>query len=318
MGGGDREGTPLQLSVHAAGDRQLLVLKGAPERVLERCSTVMIKGQELPLDAQWREAFEGAYADLGGRGERVLGEWRRGGMWGRLGRGAVGCGDSRDVVGRGGSWGHGEDSGVLEGGGWRGMWGGVGMWGGMGGHGGMGDVRGLGGELGTWGETGGHVDIVGHGGNGGHNGAGGGTGTWGAWGHKGDGEVMGDITGLGGGHRDTGRETGRAPTPPCLCRVPRVLRALAARRDGGSGDGPRGAARGGRGPLLRRAGGHDRPPTGHRAPRCAQVPHGGHQGGTWGQGGGGDGEGNEDGGGHGGDTGGMGGTWRGGGDTEGT
>uniref|UniRef100_A0A8B9T4J2 Sodium/potassium-transporting ATPase subunit alpha n=1 Tax=Anas platyrhynchos TaxID=8839 RepID=A0A8B9T4J2_ANAPL len=62
-----------QLSVHAAGDRQLLVLKGAPERVLERCSTVMIKGQELPLDAQWREAFEGAYADLGGRGERVLG-----------------------------------------------------------------------------------------------------------------------------------------------------------------------------------------------------------------------------------------------------
>ncbi|XP_040399589.1 potassium-transporting ATPase alpha chain 1 isoform X3 [Cygnus olor] len=64
---------PLQLSVHAAGDRQLLVLKGAPERVLERCSTVMIKGQELPLDAQWREAFEGAYADLGGRGERVLG-----------------------------------------------------------------------------------------------------------------------------------------------------------------------------------------------------------------------------------------------------
>ncbi|KAI6061815.1 Potassium-transporting ATPase alpha chain 1 [Aix galericulata] len=62
-----------QLSVHVAGDRQLLVLKGAPERVLERCSTVMIKGQELPLDAQWREAFEGAYADLGGRGERVLG-----------------------------------------------------------------------------------------------------------------------------------------------------------------------------------------------------------------------------------------------------
>ncbi|XP_035170254.1 potassium-transporting ATPase alpha chain 1 [Oxyura jamaicensis] len=62
-----------QLSVHAAGDRQLLVLKGAPERVLERCSTVMIKGQELPLDTQWREAFEGAYADLGGRGERVLG-----------------------------------------------------------------------------------------------------------------------------------------------------------------------------------------------------------------------------------------------------
>ncbi|XP_054043748.1 LOW QUALITY PROTEIN: potassium-transporting ATPase alpha chain 1, partial [Rissa tridactyla] len=62
-----------QLSVHEAGERQLLVLKGAPERVLERCSTVLLKGQELALDAQWREAFEGAYADLGGRGERVLG-----------------------------------------------------------------------------------------------------------------------------------------------------------------------------------------------------------------------------------------------------
>uniref|UniRef100_A0A8C3KB67 Na(+)/K(+)-exchanging ATPase n=1 Tax=Calidris pygmaea TaxID=425635 RepID=A0A8C3KB67_9CHAR len=63
-----------QLSVHEAGERQLLVLKGAPERVLERCSTVLLKGQELALDAQWREAFEGAYAELGGRGERVLGE----------------------------------------------------------------------------------------------------------------------------------------------------------------------------------------------------------------------------------------------------
>uniref|UniRef100_A0A8C2T7H4 Potassium-transporting ATPase alpha chain 1-like n=1 Tax=Coturnix japonica TaxID=93934 RepID=A0A8C2T7H4_COTJA len=62
-----------QLSVHTAGDRQLLVLKGAPERVVARCSTVMLKGQELPLDQQWTEAFEGAYGDLGGRGERVLG-----------------------------------------------------------------------------------------------------------------------------------------------------------------------------------------------------------------------------------------------------
>ena len=50
------------------------MLKGAPERVLQRCSTVMLKGQELPLDQQWREAFEAAYSELGGRGERVLGE----------------------------------------------------------------------------------------------------------------------------------------------------------------------------------------------------------------------------------------------------
>ncbi|XP_068785563.1 potassium-transporting ATPase alpha chain 1 [Struthio camelus] len=62
-----------QVSVHETGERLLLVLKGAPERVLERCRSVMLKGQELPLDQQWREAFESAYAELGGRGERVLG-----------------------------------------------------------------------------------------------------------------------------------------------------------------------------------------------------------------------------------------------------
>ncbi|XP_027765945.1 potassium-transporting ATPase alpha chain 1-like, partial [Empidonax traillii] len=61
-----------QVSVHEAGEQQLLVLKGAPERVLERCRGVLLGGQELPLDPQWREAFEGAYAELGGRGERVL------------------------------------------------------------------------------------------------------------------------------------------------------------------------------------------------------------------------------------------------------
>lgn len=48
-------------------------MKGAPERILERCSTILIKGQELPLDEQWSEAFQTAYMDLGGLGERVLG-----------------------------------------------------------------------------------------------------------------------------------------------------------------------------------------------------------------------------------------------------
>ncbi|CAJ0957790.1 unnamed protein product [Ranitomeya imitator] len=66
-----------QLSVHELQDpldlRYLLVMKGAPERILERCSTIMIKGQEIPLDTQWQEAFQTAYMDLGGLGERVLG-----------------------------------------------------------------------------------------------------------------------------------------------------------------------------------------------------------------------------------------------------
>uniref|UniRef100_A0A3Q3LQV2 Sodium/potassium-transporting ATPase subunit alpha n=1 Tax=Mastacembelus armatus TaxID=205130 RepID=A0A3Q3LQV2_9TELE len=74
----DQEGVPIpKLSVHELEDpldlRYLLVMKGAPERILERCSTILIKGQELPLDEQWKEAFQTAYMDLGGLGERVLG-----------------------------------------------------------------------------------------------------------------------------------------------------------------------------------------------------------------------------------------------------
>lgn len=38
-----------------------------------RCSTIMIHGQEEPLDENWREAFQNAYMELGGLGERVLG-----------------------------------------------------------------------------------------------------------------------------------------------------------------------------------------------------------------------------------------------------
>uniref|UniRef100_A0A3Q4HMT5 Sodium/potassium-transporting ATPase subunit alpha n=1 Tax=Neolamprologus brichardi TaxID=32507 RepID=A0A3Q4HMT5_NEOBR len=66
-----------QLSIHELEDpldlRYLLVMKGAPERILERCSTILVKGQELPLDEQWSESFQTAYMDLGGLGERVLG-----------------------------------------------------------------------------------------------------------------------------------------------------------------------------------------------------------------------------------------------------
>ncbi|KXJ20388.1 Sodium/potassium-transporting ATPase subunit alpha-2 [Exaiptasia diaphana] len=51
----------------------VLLLKGAPERVLERCSSILIQGQEVHLGEDMREAFELAYLNLGGMGERVLG-----------------------------------------------------------------------------------------------------------------------------------------------------------------------------------------------------------------------------------------------------
>lgn len=66
-----------QLSIHRMEDpndkRFLLVMKGAPERILEKCSTIMINGEEQPLDQNNAQAFHTAYMELGGLGERVLG-----------------------------------------------------------------------------------------------------------------------------------------------------------------------------------------------------------------------------------------------------
>lgn len=49
-------------------------MKGAPERILDRCSTILVQGKELPLDKEMQDAFQNAYMELGGLGERVLGE----------------------------------------------------------------------------------------------------------------------------------------------------------------------------------------------------------------------------------------------------
>jgi len=65
-----------QVSIHETNDsdpRSLLVMKGAPERILERCSTIVVEGKEYPLNDEWKNAFETAYMELGGLGERVLG-----------------------------------------------------------------------------------------------------------------------------------------------------------------------------------------------------------------------------------------------------
>nr|CAI99406.1 P-type ATPase [Flabellia petiolata] len=51
----------------------VLLLKGAPERVLKMCKNIMIDGKEVPLDADWETKYTTAYETLGGLGERVLG-----------------------------------------------------------------------------------------------------------------------------------------------------------------------------------------------------------------------------------------------------
>jgi len=66
-----------QVSIHETEDpnekRYLLVMKGAPERILERCATIVVDGTERPLTQEWKNSFEAAYMELGGLGERVLG-----------------------------------------------------------------------------------------------------------------------------------------------------------------------------------------------------------------------------------------------------
>ncbi|XP_038613601.1 sodium/potassium-transporting ATPase subunit alpha-1 [Tachyglossus aculeatus] len=66
-----------QLSIHKnpnqSESRHLLVMKGAPERILDRCSSILMHGKEQALDEEMKEAFQNAYMELGGLGERVLG-----------------------------------------------------------------------------------------------------------------------------------------------------------------------------------------------------------------------------------------------------
>lgn len=64
-----------QLSIHAqpGGKPPLLVLKGAPERVLAKCTSYFSKGKVSSKDAAFESKYTTSYEELGGRGERVLG-----------------------------------------------------------------------------------------------------------------------------------------------------------------------------------------------------------------------------------------------------
>jgi len=67
----------VQVSIHETDDsedeRYLLVMKGAPERIIDRSATIFVDGVERPMTDEWRESFNQAYLELGGLGERVLG-----------------------------------------------------------------------------------------------------------------------------------------------------------------------------------------------------------------------------------------------------
>ena len=45
---------------HDSGDLTLLI-KGAPERVLKKCSTYSVDGRAEPIDEEFKKAFDNAY-----------------------------------------------------------------------------------------------------------------------------------------------------------------------------------------------------------------------------------------------------------------
>lgn len=65
------------VSIHETEDprepRYLLVMKGAPEKILDFCSTAYIGGKEVPLDETVKEDCNKSCMELAELGERVLG-----------------------------------------------------------------------------------------------------------------------------------------------------------------------------------------------------------------------------------------------------
>ena len=64
-----------QVSIHEQGGKTpyRLVMKGAPERIMEKCDTIWVNGKDEPLNDHWKKQMEASYMELGGLGERVLG-----------------------------------------------------------------------------------------------------------------------------------------------------------------------------------------------------------------------------------------------------
>ena len=61
-----------QISIHEIYEKRFLVMKGAPDILIKRCSHYMKHGNPKPMDDKFKEAFNKTYEVLGSKGERVL------------------------------------------------------------------------------------------------------------------------------------------------------------------------------------------------------------------------------------------------------
>lgn len=64
-----------QLSIHhdTKANRCVLVMKGAPERILDNCETILIKGEQVPIDDEHRKEIDAGFEKMTAAGRRVLG-----------------------------------------------------------------------------------------------------------------------------------------------------------------------------------------------------------------------------------------------------
>jgi sodium/potassium-transporting ATPase subunit alpha len=56
-----------QLSIHSTDDnddRYLLVMKGAPEKILKNCSTIYVDGCEVEFNEYWKKQYSKAFKEL--------------------------------------------------------------------------------------------------------------------------------------------------------------------------------------------------------------------------------------------------------------
>jgi len=61
------------LSIHQTENGNRIVMKGAPEKILEKCSTILLNGVDNPKDEQIVNTIEEAIKELANCGERVIG-----------------------------------------------------------------------------------------------------------------------------------------------------------------------------------------------------------------------------------------------------
>lgn len=53
-------------------DGLMVIMKGAPERILSRCSKILVNGEEVPYDKEQQAKVQQANEAFGRMGERVL------------------------------------------------------------------------------------------------------------------------------------------------------------------------------------------------------------------------------------------------------